>query len=274
MAIKQFSTPTTVKDLKEFVGLLNYYHRFALGIASIMALLYSAPAGKPMDLTWDRPQSEAFQKVKDALAVRALLAFPIPGKPLLLTMDASDVAIGAVLEQVVQGQPRPLAFFSSKLLAVHQAVRHFRHFLEGITFKIRTDHIPLVYAFIRQADAWSSRQRRHLSAFAEFNCSLRYLPGKRNPVADALTRVSIDAVQVGLDYNQLAKTQEEDPEIAACRTSITSLTWKDVPMTEKGTTVLCDVSTGRSRPWIPDLLRHHVFNLIHGLSHPVQQHVS
>ena len=59
-----------------------------------------------------------------------------------------------------------------------------------------------------------------------------------NPVADALSRVSIDAVQIGLDYSSLAKEQQRDPETSACRTSVTSLKWEDVPMDEVGTTIL------------------------------------
>lgn len=281
-AIRQFPTPSTVRSLQEFVGLVNYYHRFVPSIASIMVPLYSALAGKPKDLMWNATQAETFKKAKEALAAATLLAFPNPGKPLILTTDASNIAIGAVLEQVVQGQPRPSGFFSRRLqkaesnystfdrelLAVHQAIRHFRHFLEGTTFTIQTDHMPLVHAFTKQADAWSLRQRRHLSAIAEFNCSLQHLPGKRNPVADALSRAPINAVHLGLDYNQLAKEQQQDPEMPASRTSITSLKWKDVPVDEEGTTILCDISTGRPRPWIPASLRRHVFSIIHGLSHP------
>lgn len=107
---------------------------------------------------------------KVALAATAVLAFPILGKPLLMT-DASEVAIGAILEQMVQEQPRPLAFFSRKLLkgekryltfdhellSVHQAVRHFRNSLEGITYTNQTNHIPLVHVFTKKVDAWSFR---------------------------------------------------------------------------------------------------------------------
>lgn len=181
--------------------MVNYYHRFLPGIASIMAPLYSALSGKPKDLSWGPSQADAFRKAKEALSTSALLAFPIPGNSLLLTTDASSVAIGPVLEQVIHGLPRPLGFFSRRLLkaernystfdrellAVHQAVRHFRHFLEGNTFTIQTDHMPLVHAFTKRTDAWSLRQRRHLSAITEFNCFLRHLPGRMNPVADALS---------------------------------------------------------------------------------------
>ena len=114
----------------------------------------------------------------------------------------------------------------------------------------------------------SLHKRPQLSAIAKFNCSIRHLPGKKNPVADALSRAPIGAVHVGLDYTRLAKEQQQDPETAACRTSITSLKWQDIPLDDSGTMILCDVSTGRPRPWIPTSLRRHVFDLIHGLSHP------
>ncbi|KAK3889024.1 hypothetical protein Pcinc_006900 [Petrolisthes cinctipes] len=75
--------------------------------------------------------------------------------------------------------------------------------------------MPLVHALTRQKDALSPRQRRHLSAIAKFNCTLTHLPGKKNPVADTLSRIEINAVQLGLDYNQLAKEQQQDPETTA-----------------------------------------------------------
>ncbi|KAK3871584.1 hypothetical protein Pcinc_023272 [Petrolisthes cinctipes] len=131
--------------------------------------------------------------------------------------------------------------------------------------------MPLVHALTRQRDAWSPRQRRHLSAIAEFNCTLTHLPGKKNPVADALSRIEINAVQLGLDYNQLAKEQQQDPETTAVRTAITALQWEDVPLGDSNTSIFCDVSTGRPRPWIPSSLRRHIFNLIHGLSHPSRE---
>ncbi|KAK3892983.1 hypothetical protein Pcinc_003162 [Petrolisthes cinctipes] len=128
--------------------------------------------------------------------------------------------------------------------------------------------MPLVHALTRQKDAWSPRQRRHLSTIAEFNCTLTHLPGKKNPVADALSRIEINAVQLGLDYNQLAKEQQQDPETTAVRAPITALQRKYVPLGDSNISIFCDVSTGRPRPWIPSSLRRHVFNLIHGLSHP------
>lgn len=281
-AVKKFPIPKSVKQLQEFIGMINFYHRFLPGIARTLTPLYNSLKGKPKTLPWGPQQEAAFQKAKEALTKATTLAFPAPDAKLQLSTDASDTALGAVLEQLIHGRPQPLGFFSRKLspaetkystfdrelLAIHMAVRHFRHLLEGTTFTINTDHQPIVHAFTKQTDAWSARQRRHLSAISEFNCEMRYIPGTKNPVADALSRISIDAVTIGLDYQQLAKLQAEDPETEMYKTSITSLQWQDFPLDDENTRLLCDVSTGRPRPLVPEPLRKKVFSLVHSLAHP------
>ena len=281
-AVRHFPTPTSVKSLQEFVGMINYYHRFVPGIAAILSPLYASLSGKPKSLTWGTAQDQAFKDAKEALASATLLCFPDPGGSLSLTTDASSVAVGAVLEQEVKGHLKPIAFFSRKLhdreqrystfdrelLAIHLAVRHFRHLLEGVPFTIFTDHLPLVHAFTNKTDPHSNRQQNQLSAIAEYNCVIRHIPGKNNPVADALSRNIISMVHLGLDCHALAKEQLSDNETLASRSSLTSMQWQDVPIDDKGTTLLCDVSTGRPRPWIPPAFRRTVFDLVHGLSHP------
>ena len=87
--------------------------------------------------------------------------------------------------------------------------------LEGRTFTIQTDHRPLVTALKKSGDAWSARQQRHLSAIAESGGFLTYIPGSKNPVADALSRVNINDIQPGIDYGALAREQQQDPELEA-----------------------------------------------------------
>ena len=147
-----------------------------------------------------------------------MLATPNGADNLFLVTDASNVAIGAVLEQGTDGHRRPLGFFSRKLNtpqqkyntfdrelpAVHSAIRHFRHMLEGTSYTICTDHKPLVTALSKTSDAWTSRQQRHLSTIiAETCCTIEYLPGKQNAVADALSRVEISTIQLGVNYEAL-----------------------------------------------------------------------
>ena len=280
-AVKNFPTPHSTKSLQEYLGLLNYYHRFVPNMARIVKPLYDSLSGKPKTLMWGPEQENAFQYSKSALASATCLHHPIPGAALVVTTDASATAVGAVLEQVVDGIHQPLAFFSKKLrlceqkystfdrelLAVYLALRHFHHTLEGVSFTVRTDHKPLVSALTKNKDAFSSRQQRQLSAISEFCCRLEHVPGISNPAADALSRAAIDAVQLGIDFHELAHEQSIDPEIKEYRAATSSLQWEDFSL-DDDSSLLCDVSTGRPRPLVPKRLRKPIFDLVHGLSHP------
>ena len=98
-AIRHFPQPKTVKALQQFNGLVNYYHRFIPKLAEIMAPLYEVLKGKPRKLQWTPQLTQAFNNTKKALTSASLLSYPINTDKLILTSDASDVAIGAVLEQ-------------------------------------------------------------------------------------------------------------------------------------------------------------------------------
>ena len=184
------------------------------------------------------------------------------------------------MERCNDGHRQPLGFFSRQLtapqrkystfdwelLAVHAATRHFRYMLEGTSYTICTDHKPLVTALSKHSDVWTSRQQRHLSTIAETCCTIEYLPGKQNAVADALSRVEISAIQLGIDYVELCAAQQSDPETDAAKSSITNLRWKTVQFGD--VQLLCDISTGRPRPFMPKFFRRKIFDMIHNLSHP------
>ena len=280
--MNNFPKPTTLPKLQQYLGMVNYYHKFLPNIANILSPLYKLLKGKPKVLTWDQEAEKAFQKSKSALSHATTLTFPNPKAQLQLSTDASESAIGAVIEQVINGKTQPLAFFSKKLnaaqikystfdrelLAIYEAVRYFQHYLEGSEFTIKTDHQPIVHAFSRISDTPSNRQRRHLSYISEFNCKLMYVPGTKNPVADALSRNTIHSVILGIDYKELAEKQTSDPEIKALRNATTSLIFEDLKIPNSNITITCDISTGKPRPIVPTDQRKEVFNLIHGLSHP------
>ena len=278
-AVQHFPKPTTVKGLQEFLGLITFYHRFLPNIATTLAPLNELLKGKPKLLTWNSDADAAFNNSKQALANATLLTFPAPNAELQLVTDASDVAVGAVLEQRINGQPAPLAFYSKKLsnterrystfdrelLAVYLATKHFKHLLEGQQFQILTDHLPLVHAFSKKTDPHSSRQQRQLSSISEFNCTLQHITGTNNSVADALSRNSAAMVHLGLDLQQLQQLQQaEDNE----ERNSTSLTWSNINIGNDNCSILCDTSTGNPRPWIPKPLRRAAFDAVHNLSHP------
>ena len=187
-AISDFPTPKTPTALEQFVGMVNFYHVFVPGAAEVMKPLYKTLSVKPRpkELEWTSELDLAFQKAKRLLADATLLHHPVPGARTVLTTDASDVAIGAVLEQKIDEHWQPLAFFSRQLnkaernyatidrelLGIHSAVLHFRYFLEGRDFTVYTDHKPIVAAMKKKSELKSGRQSRHLATISEFTTDI------------------------------------------------------------------------------------------------------
>ena len=115
-AVNRFPRPTTVKQLQEFLGMINYYHRLIPNAAGILTPLYHLSSAKQKQLgEWNQTHEHAFTSAKDSLAQAAMLATPNSADNLYLVTDASNIAIGAVLEQGTDGHRRPLGFFSRKL---------------------------------------------------------------------------------------------------------------------------------------------------------------
>ena len=145
-AIENFPRPHNVKGLQEFLGMINFYHRFIPHAAALLRPLYSAlKKSKPHQIIdWRNDMCESFTSSKTALADATMLSHPKPGASISLTSDASDQAVEAVLEQYVDGFWQPLVFFSKQLrppekkystfdrelLAFYLAIRHFKYFLE------------------------------------------------------------------------------------------------------------------------------------------------
>ncbi len=283
-AVREFPQPQSKQSLMEFLGLLNYYHRFIPRAAHLLYPLNAALRKDAGPFTWTDAMQSAFVTAKNALADATMLVHPKADAPLGIASDASDKAIGASLEQLVDGQWEPLGFFSAtlhaaetrystfdrELLAIYLAVKHFRHMVEGRQVAVYTDHKPLTHAMTSATD-YSPRQTRHLARIAEFTTDIRHISGKDNAAADALSRNALPISAVtpvpDIDFHQLAAAQLEHPETQACRTAITGLRWSDEVL-DNGATLLCDISTGRPRPYVPPAWRKRVFEALHSLSHP------
>lgn len=280
-AIIDFPRPSSVKSLQEFTGMVNFYHRFLPHAAAMMRPLYKALSGKAKDFVWNNEMEKAFSDTKSAMAQATMLTHPVQDAPISLVTDASDVAVGAILQQRVNDQWTPLAFFSKQLrdperkysafdrelLAVYLAIRHFRFFLEGRQFTVFTDHKPLSFAMSKVSEPWSARQTRQLAYISEFTTDIQHIAGQENP-ADALSRATIAPLHEGIDFNLMAEEQKKAPETNEHYTSVTGLIFKEIPVGSSNTTLLCDVSTNRIRPVVPMSMRRSVFDTIHNLSHP------
>jgi len=145
-AIRDSLFPTTQRKLREFLGLINFYRRFIPHSASTLQPLHDLLGlfKRPSDtLTWSDIASTTFSNIKTALADASLLVHPTPDAPTCVMTDASNVAVGAVLQQFVNGNWCSIAFFSRalkpaetrystfdrELLAIYLAVKHFRYIL-------------------------------------------------------------------------------------------------------------------------------------------------
>ncbi|GFS61473.1 transposon Tf2-9 polyprotein [Trichonephila clavipes] len=286
-AVLDYKQPETVGSLRKFLGLLNFYRRFLLKAAEQQYLLSEFLKGskgkknsKP--LNWSSEAITAFQRCKQALADAALLAHPSPSAPLALHVDASDYATGGALHQVVDSELQPLAFFSRKLtsseksysaydrelLAIYSAIRHFRYMLEARDFTVFTDHKPLTYAFRQKSDKCSPWQIRQLDFISQFTTNIVHIPGSDNIAADVLSRVSAITFPSQIDYDCIADTQQTDQELHTLIASGTSLELKKVTFPNSSTEIMCDLSTGTARPYIPKQHRQDVFSAMHNLSHP------
>ena len=318
-AIEDFPRPTTVRKLREFLGMVNYYRRFIPQAATLLAplndLLKGTKKNSPKPLLWGEEAKQAFTTSKRQLASLTRLAYPVHHAPTLLSTDASAEAVGAVLQQEVDGELRPVAFFSKRLepaqrsysafdrelLAVYEAVRHFRHFLEGRHFHILTDHKPLTHAMAQSGDNFTPRVCRQLAFISEFTTDIRHVRGEENPVADALSRCPAPSQSVAaithpppmdhadaaaaqentlprsvatithrppLDYAAVAAAQENDQELKALLEGSTALRLVQRQIPESPLKLWCDVSCGPARPYIPQQHRRQVFTHYHSLNHP------
>ncbi|KAG7310988.1 hypothetical protein JYU34_003841 [Plutella xylostella] len=284
-ALQDYPVPKTMKELRRFLGMINFYRRFIPAAANIQAPLNALLAGrnakgnKPVDL---KPEHvEAFERCKASLSKATLLSHPDYKAPLSIQTDASDVAIGGVLQQKKGDTWHPLAFFSRKLspsqrkyspydrelLAIYEAIRHFRHMVEAREFTIYTDHKPLTHAFSTPRDNCSPRQFRYLDFISQFSTDLRYVAGNQNTVADALSRIE-EISPKPLDYQSLSRAQEEDAELRSLLRNGTSLKIEKVRLTDSNTQVYCDVSVSQPRPYLTANFRRQVFDNLHNLSHP------
>ena len=287
-SIRNFPQPHSLKQLRGFLGMVNFYRRFIPHCAAILApltdLLRNQPHRSRKPLAWSSECTTAFGVIKDALADATMLAHPSTDRQSSLMVDASDTAVGAVLQQDFGGDWKPIAFFSKRLkppevkystfgrelLAIYLAIKHFRHFLEGREFTVFTDHKPLVYALRSKPDRHSPREIRHLDYISQFTADLRHVKGKDNVVADALSRIPTMALHTSLtvDLDDIAKDQQDDAELQSLLQDPSSLVLEKIPLVSQAGYVWCDVSTGSPRPFIPKRHRRAVFESIHGLSHP------
>lgn len=198
-AVQGWPVPANVNELRSFLGLASYYRRFVQGFATIASPLHRL-TDQGRQFEWDDACSAAFNELKAALTQAPVLAYPDVQQPFIVDTDASNVGVGAVLSQGGEGEERAVAYFSRalsraeknycvtrrELLAVVLAVRHFRPYLHGNRFLLRTDHASLTWLLnFKQPEG---QVARWLEALQEFDFEIQHRAGKHHRNADALSR--------------------------------------------------------------------------------------
>ncbi|GBG59803.1 hypothetical protein CBR_g54905 [Chara braunii] len=174
-SIRDWRRPQSVTEMRSFLGMTGYYRTF-----------------------WTDKCEAAFRHLKHALAHYEVLKLPDPDKPFIVTTDASQYGIDAVLAQQEGPKLRPVEYMSKKmrsqklakstyekkLYAVYKALTHWRHYLLGRFFILRTDHQTL--RWMRTQPVLSDALKRWNEVIEQYDFDPQYLKGEYNKVADAL----------------------------------------------------------------------------------------
>ena len=196
-AVADLREPTSVTEIRQFLGLTGFYRCFIHQYATIAKPL-SDLTKKNSQFTWSPDRSKAFKTLKTSIINAPVLAHPDYTGDFSIYTDASKVGVGAVLTQ----KKRPIWFTSRSLqgaelnydtrekecLAILHALDKFRSYIYGKDITIFTDHGNLRWLFDQQQ---TGRLARWVCKLQQYNLTIAYIPGPQNTVADALSRYGI-----------------------------------------------------------------------------------
>ena len=236
-AILALEPPKNRRELRSFIGIVNYYRDMWIRRSHVLAPLASLTSNKTK-WSWGPQQEVAFQTAKKVIAREVMLAYPDFSKPFVIHTDASHYQLGAVISQ----NGKPIAFYSRKLnpaqtryttterelLSIVETLKKYRNILLGHQIEVFTDHKNLVYKTFN-----TERVMRWRLIIEEFGPKLTYIKGENNVVADALSRMRLSEKDFSqeafagdantgdlpkefpLSYRVLAREQESDQKLQA-----------------------------------------------------------
>jgi hypothetical protein len=194
--VKDWPVPKDLNQLRQFLGLTNYFRKFIQGYSTLTAPLTSlTKKGMDFQKEWTQMHTDIIEQLRAALVSAPVLTLPNFQKPFEVVSDASLLGTGAVLMQ----DEKVIAYTSSKfipaernyttgeqeLLGVVKAMQEWRCYLEGADSILVTDHNPLT--FLQTQPSLSRRQARWMEYLARFHYTWQYRPGRIN-VADPVSR--------------------------------------------------------------------------------------
>ena len=198
-AIVNFPSPKNTTQLRRVLGMIGWFARYLPDFANLKLPLCDL-LKKNVAYEWGPAHEEAFQRIKESLCSAPILIRPDFSKPFELHTDASEYAIGAVLIQEFEKEKHPIIFINRLLtaterkysvsekecLAVLWSVEKLRHYLEGFSFTVFTDHHSLVW--MQTLKNPSGRLTRWAMSLLAHDIKIEHRPGSENQVPDALSR--------------------------------------------------------------------------------------
>lgn len=206
-AISLWPAPVSVKEVQKFVGVTGWYRKFIKNFSE-QARPLTKLLEKNATFIWNKEQEDAFTFLKNCLTTAPVLAHPKPNVEFVVTTDASSVGLGGELAQPDEaGELHPVAYYSRcltkrersyptydrEVLAIRDTLKHYRYYLLGSKFRLRTDHKPLL-KMLEVKDPFG-RRATMLRDISEFEPQLEFIKGCDNVVADALSRLGITPLQ-------------------------------------------------------------------------------
>lgn len=291
-AIVNFPVPRTTRQVRSFLGMCGWYNRYISGFAAIATPITDLLAKRPR-FEWNTEAQTAFDKLKQCLTTAPILTHPDFSRPFVIQCDASKTGVGGVLYQLDdQGGEHPIAFMSKKLnsaqrnysvteqecLAAILSLQKFRGYVEGMTFKIVTDHASLKW-LMSQKDL-SGRLARWSLSLQSYNFTIEHRKGSANIVPDALSRAFVEELDIDHSLIDDSHVAFDEPEYAALREKVLSEANRLPDLQVRGRHVLIRTTFRQDHPmsettcwrlWLPKPLAQTVLESAHNpslASHP------
>lgn len=207
-AVTQARQPNNVKELKSFLGLVNYYGKFIPNLSSELNLLYKLTK-KDVKFMWDNACQSAFEHSKELLTSDSVLVLYDQSKPIIVASDASPIGLGGILSHEMNGHDKPVYFVSSTLtdaqrnysqihreaLAIIFAITKFHDYIYGHTFTLHTDQQALSEIFHPEKSTPSvaaARLQRWSIILSMYSYKIKHRSATKMTHVDALSRLPLE----------------------------------------------------------------------------------
>eukprot|EP00731_Ephydatia_muelleri_P011498 Em0006g392a len=211
--VADWPTPSNAHELRQFLGLAGYYRRFVKNFAVIAAPLFHLTENHQA-WNWTLQCNAAFFKLKESLVTSPVLAYPVFSIGFVVDTDASGEGLGAVLSQNIEGHDHVISYASRTLnkaerkycatrremLALVWAIQHFRAYLYGKRFTVRTDHSSLKW--LQSFHEPEGQVARWLETLSEYDFEVLHRPGKKHTNADSLSRMPCSQCRLPPEDNE------------------------------------------------------------------------